>query len=205
MPSAIPRSRVSGRRLPETSAPTRNDAGCRPRILFVGSDFTRKGGDLLLEVFRERLSARADLHLVTGKLSNPLPANTFLHNGLIPNDARLRDLFAQADLFVLPTRADLSPNVVLEAMATGIPVVATRVGAISEMVRDGETGFLVRPNDGAALAERIETVLSDPDRRRQMGSCARRIAERAFSAGVNVPRILVLMKQAADKFSFGRK
>jgi glycosyltransferase involved in cell wall biosynthesis len=178
-------------------AQPRRGAGPRPRILFVGGDFVRKGGDLLLDVFKERFSAYADLHLVSEKPPRGVPSNAFVYTGLAPGDTALRELFAQADLFVLATRADLSPNVILEAMATGVPVVATRMCGIPEMVRHGETGFLVPPGDAAALAECIQTLLSDPERRRQMGAQARRIAERDFSAAVNVPRILDLMKRCA--------
>jgi glycosyltransferase involved in cell wall biosynthesis len=172
--------------------------GGHPRILFVGGDFARKGGDLLLDVFERRFAGGAELHLVTNQPPPSLPARVFVHAGLVPNDPRLRPLYAEADLFVLPTRADFSPNVILEAMATGIPVIASRLCGIPDMVHDGETGFLVPPDDGAALAERIETLLRDPEMRRRMGVQGRALAEREFSAAVNVPRILALMKSAVD-------
>src|SRR5262249_25623311 len=102
------------------------------------------------------------------------------------------------DLLVLPTRADMSPFVVLEAMATGIPVVASAVGGIPDLVRDGDTGFLVRADDGAALADRVQLLLRDPARRRAMGARGRAVVERDFAAARNVPRILGLMKAAAS-------
>jgi glycosyltransferase involved in cell wall biosynthesis len=174
-----------------------DDPGRRPRILFVGGDFVRKGGDVLSDAFERHFSAYADLHLVSRQPLRRLPPNAFVHTGLAPGDAALRELFAQADLFVLPTRADFSPNVVLEAMATGLPVVATRLGGIPEMVRHGETGFLVPPGDPTALAESMQALLSNPERRRQMGARARLVVERDFSAAANVPRILDLMKHCA--------
>jgi glycosyltransferase involved in cell wall biosynthesis len=179
-------------------AGSRNDTrGGRVRILFVGGNFIRKGGDLLLDVFRRHFSARAELHLVTREPPRQLPPNAFVYSDLAHGDQALRERFAHADLFVLPTRADLSPNVILEAMATGLPVVATGLSGIPEMVRHGDTGFLISPDDEAALVEYIEILLGNPERRLAMSVQARRIAERNFSAAVNVPRILGLMKGAA--------
>jgi glycosyltransferase involved in cell wall biosynthesis len=65
------------------------------------------------------------------------------------------------------------------------------------MVRHGETGFLVPPGDPTALAESMQALLSNPERRRQMGARARLVVERDFSAAANVPRILDLMKHCA--------
>jgi glycosyltransferase involved in cell wall biosynthesis len=170
----------------------------RPKILFVGGDFARKGGPLLVDVFRRRFAAVAELHLVTREPPPDLPPGASIHADLVPNDPRLRALYAEADLFVLPTRADLSSFAVLEAMATGLPVVATRVGGITEIVRDGTTGYLVAPDDAAALADRIELLLGDPARRRRMGAEGRAVVEDEYNAAVNVPRMLDLMKAAVD-------
>ena len=74
----------------------------------------------------------------------------------------LRQLFAEADAFVLPTNHDASPWVALEAMATGVPVVITSVGGIPDLVQDGITGLVVPPGDsrspgvGARAAEALE-------------------------------------------------
>ena len=80
---------------------------------------------------------------------------------------RLRD----ADLYVHPSRADTFPSGVLEALASGTPVVASRVGGIPEQVTE-ETGVLVEPGDPAALAAGIESLLADAGRRAQMGQAA---------------------------------
>jgi glycosyltransferase involved in cell wall biosynthesis len=100
---------------------------------------------------------------------------------------------------VLPTRADLSPNTILEAMATGRPVVASRLCGIPDMVEDGVTGFLIPPDDPAALADRIARLLRDPALRQRMGNAARLRVQQRFSAATNVPRILALMKDEVER------
>ena len=84
---------------------------------------------------------------------------------------------AGLDAFVLPSRADNLPISILEAMASALPVVATRVGGIPELVVDGESGFLVEPDDPTALAEALERVAADPDRARLGRRGAERVAE----------------------------
>ena len=71
-------------------------------------------------------------------------------------------MFQQASLFVLSSVHEALPNVVLEAMAAGLPVVATRVGGLPELVAPGETGWLVPPRDPAALAAALSQLLADP-------------------------------------------
>jgi len=87
--------------------------------------------------------------------------------------------YADADVFVLSSRWEGLPYVVLEAMDAGVPVVSTDVDGIPEAVEDGVTGLLVPPQDAGALAEAIAAVLADPLRARQMGSAGTlRVAER---------------------------
>ncbi len=75
--------------------------------------------------------------------------------------ADLRPLYRVASLFVLPSYSEGSPNVLLEAMASGVPAVATSVGGVPEIAVDGETALLVEPGNPAVLAERIERLLAD--------------------------------------------
>jgi glycosyltransferase involved in cell wall biosynthesis len=99
-------------------------------------------------------------------------------------------LLAAADVFVLPSWVEGLPLTVLEAMAAGKPVVATSVGGTPEAVVDGETGLLVPPGDVAALAERLDAVLGDPDLARRLGEAGRRRVEQRFSAAAMCERVL---------------
>ena len=82
-------------------------------------------------------------------------------------------LLAQSDLFVLPSTSDTSSIALLEAMACGTPVVATRAGGLPEVVDDGVTGRLVEPGDPAALVRTLDELLGDGSARRRLGSAAR--------------------------------
>jgi glycosyltransferase involved in cell wall biosynthesis len=87
---------------------------------------------------------------------------------------------ASLDVFVLPSAWEAFPISPLEAMACGVPQVATDVGGTREAVADGETGLLVPPNDPAALADRLVTLLSDPALRRRMSEASRQRFDQNF-------------------------
>src|SRR5574341_590142 len=87
----------------------------------------------------------------------------------------------RACVFVLPSISEGLGRVVVEAMATGTPVIGSDVGGIPDMVKDGETGFLVGPGDERTLAEKIRWVLEHGDHTRDMGTRARAFAESFFS------------------------
>jgi glycosyltransferase involved in cell wall biosynthesis len=91
------------------------------------------------------------------------------------------DLMQAADLFVLPSKFEGLPLVVLEAMAAGLPVVGTDVCGTGEAVRDGVTGRLVAPEDAAALSAAISAVLLDSRQASRMGAAARYIFHREFT------------------------
>lgn len=173
--------------------------GARAKVLFVGGEFVRKGGELLLQVYREHFSDRVELHLVTKEPPLDLPPNVHLYTDIGPNDKRLTQLYAEADMLVLPTTAELSPWVLLEAMASSCPVISTDVGGIPDIVRSGETGLLIPKNDRQALTAAIQQLLDSPEQRYAMGQRGRAMIERDFNAAVNVPRILQIMKDAVDK------
>ncbi len=90
-------------------------------------------------------------------------------------------ILSESDLFVLPSESEASPNVIFEAMAAGLPVVASRVGGIPELVTDGETGHLVRPGDPEALALALLDLLDHPDRVAAFGRAGRTRIARDYS------------------------
>jgi len=98
----------------------------------------------------------------------------------------LRPFFHQASLLVLSSVFEALPNVVLEAMAAGLPVVATGVGGLPELVAPGKTGWLVPPRDAAALAAAISHLLADPQALQDFGQAGRQRAEQCFSPAAMV-------------------
>lgn len=171
-----------------------------PRVLFVGGDFTRKGGDALLEWFVRRGVGRCELHLVTRQPPNleSSPPGLHIHTGLEASDPRMRALYAESHIFVLPTRADCFGVASIEAMATGLPVITTSVGGIPDIVEDGRQGFLVPSDDPEALAARLDTLLTDAEMRREMGRQGRERVLTLFDAHKNAVRQIELMKELVD-------
>jgi glycosyltransferase involved in cell wall biosynthesis len=94
--------------------------------------------------------------------------------GFITEDRRLAEAYNAADLVVLPSLDDNQPNILLEAMACGTPVVAFAVGGVPEVIRDGENGRLVPPFDTARFARAILDLLLDPAEAARLGEAARR-------------------------------
>jgi len=146
--------------------------GTPPRLLTVGLlDTPRKGLDVLLEAFARLRDVggapvfRADI-VGDGALRPEYEAlaarlglsDVVRFRGLLPK-AEIAELMRGSDLFVLGSRYENNPCVVIEAMATGLPVVATAVGGVPELV-DSETGSLAPPLDPAALGDRIGDALA---------------------------------------------
>jgi len=96
------------------------------------------------------------------------------------------------DLFMMTSDTEGLPNAVMEAMAAGLPVVATRVGGTGELVDDGATGYLVERGDAAGLRDRLDRLAADPALRSTMGARGRARIESEFSAGRMVERTMAL-------------
>jgi glycosyltransferase involved in cell wall biosynthesis len=162
------------------------------RLLFVGGDFERKGGPALLECVRGALANRCELHLVTNARVQAQPG-VFVHKNLGPNSAALRQLYAEADVFVLPTNADCLAVVLMEATAAALPVITTNVGALPEAVRPGESGLLIPAGDTAALASALSSLVDDAQQRRRLGRAAHALAVEKFDAHRNNRALLDLV------------
>jgi glycosyltransferase involved in cell wall biosynthesis len=108
------------------------------------------------------------------------------------------DYLPHADLFVLPSFTEGLPNVVLEAFAAGVPVVATAVGGTPELVVDGRNGHLVTAGDPDELAGRISDVLADEVRRRRMGEHGREHVARHFTFAAQAEQYQELFDQVTS-------
>jgi glycosyltransferase involved in cell wall biosynthesis len=132
---------------------------------FPDAQFEIVGGGPELETLLARADARRMTH-----------AFTFLgHRDDVP--ARLAD----ADIFVLPSRSEAFPNAVLEAMAAGLPIVASGVGGILELIDDNRTGLLVPPGDAAGLADRLCRLMENAAFASRLGDAARDEARTRYS------------------------
>ena len=169
-------------------------------LLFVGGDFARKGGDTLLEAFRQ-LPENLDthLHIVTRTVCAAEGLrNVHLYRDLAPNSEALLRLYAEADLFVFPTRGDCLPLAVMEALSAGLPVITTSVGALPEAVTHNEAGLIVPRGDPHALAEAIRTLNTDPRLRASLGHRAREVALERFNAATNYRRLIEVVHTVAE-------
>ncbi len=169
------------------------------RVLYVGLLTPRKGVLDLLEA-SSLLAERGfdhELWLLGGTPDEGPSAEAEVRAAL---DGRARILgtrapeempgvYAEADLFCLPSWWEAMPLSVLEAMASGLPVVATDVGDVSRLVQDGHTGFVVPPRDPEKLASALAELLRDPQRARAMGSAGRARAEQGFSSTATVREV----------------
>ena len=170
----------------------------RPTITFVGRSLARKGGLVLLDLFRERWSDRYELHLVTKEAVAPTPG-VVVHGDFEPGDPRLADLFARTDLLAFPTESDTFGYAALEAMAAAVPVVARSTSALPEIVVDGGTGLLVGPSP-SELGAAIEALLEDPARARAMGEAGRRRMLERYDARVTTTRLVDVLLEAHERF-----
>jgi glycosyltransferase involved in cell wall biosynthesis len=103
------------------------------------------------------------------------------------------------DVFVLPSLNEGISNTILEAMATGLPVIATSVGGNPELVQQDVTGFLISAGDSEALARKLRYYLENPDVRREHGTAARNRVVNNFSMDSMVDHYVDLYDQAAEK------
>ena len=167
------------------------------RVLFVGGDFARKGGPDLLAALQGL--PEAELDVVTGGEVGPIPANVRcrVHRGLRPGDPELLGLYRRADVFALPTRGDCLPQVLAEAAASGLPLVATATGAIPEIVRDGVNGFLLPVGAPTDLRAALRRLVTRPELRAAMGEASLELARREHDALANHRRIFELMAEIA--------
>ena len=113
-------------------------------------------------------------------------------------DGKVPEFFRAMDIFVAPQRWEGFGLTPLEAMASGVPVVATRAGAFEEMIRDGETGLIVDTDDDAALEAAIDALVADPVRRADMGRAARAHVLDAFALETEAAALTRVYRELLD-------
>jgi starch synthase len=149
------------------------------RALFVGRVSQPKGVGYLVEGFREAAIDGAEL-LIVGDLARSRPSwlgsPQIRHEPPVPRPV-MPDVFRSADVVVMPSLAESFGLVVLEAMACGVPVIASECSLAPDVIREGTDGFIVPARDASAIAERLRTLAADPDLRERVGRSARARAE----------------------------
>ncbi|MGZ5045872.1 MAG: glycosyltransferase family 4 protein [Usitatibacter sp.] len=175
--------------------------GSPPRVLFLGVIRERKGVHDLLRAWPAIVARVPGARLVLAGAGDVGEARALAHElgiadsvetpGWIVGEEKAR-LLREAWAFTLPSHWEALPMSVLEAMAAGVPVVATRVGGVPAAIDPGRTGILLEPRDVAGLARELTALLTDTHARRRMGEAARRSARERFSADVLVPRLEAL-------------
>ena len=187
--------------VPERAPP----AGPLPRVALAGRLGRAKGVDVFLETCRLLRDCgtafRAGLVGEWNSAEERREAEDFIRAQRLEPEvadrgplADMEPFYGQLDVLLLPSRRDSFPRVVMEAMVRGIPVVASRVDGIPEMVADGETGFLVEPEDAAGFAAATARLLADPALRARMGAAGRARAARLFSEDAYVAAMLELYR-----------
>jgi glycosyltransferase involved in cell wall biosynthesis len=166
------------------------------RVITVANLRAEKGHDVLIDAAAQVLAQFPDARFeivgggpLHGQLTTRVNDRHLSHAIAFPGHQE--DVAARldgADLFVLPSRSEAFPNAVLEAMASGLPIVASAVGGVPELITHGRTGLLVPPADASALAQAICTLMADPASAGRMGAAAQRDASTNYSFERMVPQ-----------------
>lgn len=190
--SAIPESTREEIQLATATKGSRRLSEETVSILCVGTIGPRKSQRQLYEAVKEMLPERPDLRLdIVGSADDPAYldelAAEISRDGLVERVAlhgwseKIPEWLAQSDILALPSRNEGVPHVIKEAMHSGLPVVATRVGGVPDTVEDGQTGILVDPDDRVGLIEALRRLVENAELRQRMGANARERAEQRFS------------------------
>jgi N-acetyl-alpha-D-glucosaminyl L-malate synthase BshA len=191
---------------PHPSAAVRTFAGAGDKLLCHVSNFrpVKRIMDVL-EVFERVLRRMPSRLLMIGDGPDRSRAEQYVraHDlrdrvifvGNVPN---LEELVGASDLFLLPSEAESFGMAALEAMASEVPVIATRAGGLPEVVVDGETGYLLSPGDVEGMAERAIEILSDPARQQRMGAAGRALASEKFNVHRIVPMYRALYERVVS-------
>jgi glycosyltransferase involved in cell wall biosynthesis len=188
------------------AVPERPGARERGVVVFLGRYGEQKGTPTLLQAFARVAAEHPEARLIAagdGERERAVAlaaelgiADRLDARGWLPHDEG-QALLARAAVFVLPSREEGLPVALLEAMAHGVPVVASAVGGIPDMVQDGVHGRLIAPGDADSLADAIGALLADPEGAAAMGDAARGHIERSCSVPVVSAALEATLSDAA--------
>lgn len=167
------------------------------RLLFVGRLAPVKGIDVLLEALGRLLPERPELKLtIVGDgperaRLEALATQLGDHVSFVgyKSQTEVADFMSTTDIYVLPSFAEGVPVALMEAMASEVPVIATSVGGVGELVEDGVHGHLVHPGDPVPIAEKIAALAVDPETRHRMGKAGRIKVKQAFNIHTEAVRL----------------
>jgi glycosyltransferase involved in cell wall biosynthesis len=149
------------------------------RLLFVGNDFARKGGDFLFRLYAEYLAGTCSLTIASNDPSlaaRKLPPGVQWLRG--KNREQLLEVYRESDIFVFPSQQDYAPQVLAEAMAAGLPCLVNDFDGARDLVHSGETGFVFTLDTPAEVwAEHVKRLAANPGELIRMSACARQLAE----------------------------
>jgi glycosyltransferase involved in cell wall biosynthesis len=159
------------------------------RLLYVGRVSKEKNLEILVRVFKSLIQNHSGVHLVVvgngpylEEMQQQLAGTPCTFTGYLQGEA-LAAAYASCDLFLFPSTTDTFGNVVLEAQASGLPVIVTDSGGPQENLVPGKTGLIIRRDCEASLLEAIQSLLAHPEELKEMGLTARRyMEERSFDA-----------------------
>lgn len=194
--------------IPDIDRPTHRIPHECPQVLFLSNLIRSKGVLTLLDALA--LLKQYDLHCVIagapGDISVEQLQIEIRHRGIQnmvnyvghANSEQKSVLFEQSDMFVHPTEDDCFPLVLLEAMRSGVPCVTTSEGAISDMVVNGETGWIVEKQNPNALADKMKWLINNPQESRKMGVAGRNRYEQKYTSDMFERRIAEILKECID-------
>ena len=183
------------------------------RFILFGAHYAseRRKGGLLLTQALEQLASAGQISielLVIGRDAQQweglsrFPVRSL---GPLHDDQLLATVYSAADVFVLPTMADNSPNGIIESMACGTPVVSFGVGGVPELVRHLETGYLAKPQDATDLAKGLQMLLDDAPLRSRMGQRCREVVEQEYTVDLQARRFLDLYYEVIERDGVARR
>jgi glycosyltransferase involved in cell wall biosynthesis len=158
------------------------------RALFIGTRFDAKGGDVILDLCSDPDLLSVEWHMVT-PAKRAAPSNVNFYHNLRADTDELISRIRSCDVLVLPTRSDMLSLAALECMACGLAVIIRNLGATSEVVDDGATGYVIDRADPSAVKEALMRYIRSPELLRTHGMAGRAKTEREYTYALHAKRL----------------